>query len=74
MEKVIYVRLIDEGTPVYRPVPSFQISQNVYKIGNQLIYNPNDEKWEFPPNTIVRVMEMCLSGNTVLVAVERLEY
>lgn len=69
MKKVIYVQLLDEGTIVYRPVLSFQLSSNIYKVGEELSYEHKNEKWEFLPNTIVEVEEKNLDGDNVLVAV-----
>ena len=54
MHNTIYVRLLDEGTGVYRPVLSKLINNNIYLIGQR---QDNDEQWEFEPNEIVEVEE-----------------
>lgn len=69
MEKTIYVKLLDEGVNVYRPVPGKKISENIYKLEGMNIYDPLDEKWEFPPESYVEVIEQYLNNENVLVAV-----
>ncbi len=71
MKKIIYVELLDEGTTVFRPVPSTKIKDGVYKLGGEDFYDPEDEKWEFEPESLVKVKEKSLSGEIVLVAHER---
>ncbi len=73
MEKVIYVQLLDEGTVVYRPVLSLELSPTVYKLGGALTYDPKNEKWEFLPGTTVQVEEKYLEGNKVLIAFKRFD-
>ena len=73
MERVIYVQLLDEGTIVYRPVLSLELSPTIYKLGGTLIYNSRNEKWEFLPGETVQVEEKYLEGNKVLVAVRRVD-
>ncbi|HNC38079.1 MAG TPA: hypothetical protein PK492_01875 [Chitinophagaceae bacterium] len=70
MEKNIYIQLLEEGTKVYRPVPSFQIEDNLYEVGGFEIYDPEDEVWEFTPGTYVLVVEKNLDGENVLVAIQ----
>jgi hypothetical protein len=66
--QTIYVQLLDEGTQAYRPVKAEKISDSVYKISEQNIYDTDDEFWEFPPSSIVVCEKQKLSGGTVLVA------
>ncbi len=70
-EKIIYTRLLGEGTDVYRPVPSLIIKDNVHKITGYDIFDPDDEEWEFPPGTIVLVENREIGGEELLVAVKR---
>jgi len=65
----IYVRLLEEGTEVYRAVPTTQIEPSVYLIAPRAPYNTVDETWEFPPGSRVVVIKKVLSGETKLVAV-----
>jgi hypothetical protein len=69
MEKTIYVKLLDEGTVVYRPVSAIEVEKGVFEIIEFDTYNSEDEVWEFLPGTCVLVEERNLSGEDVLVAV-----
>ncbi len=75
MEENIYVQLLGEGTVVYRPVPAIKIKENVYKIQGKEIYDPDDEEWEFLPESIVLVQRRELEGERVFIAIkEQTEY
>jgi hypothetical protein len=52
--KTIYIRLLDEGTEVARPTQGVPLKNNLYRVLSTPDYNPEDEKWEFPPESIVR--------------------
>ena len=69
----IYVQLLDEGTIVYRPVSAKQISEDIYEILGDDIYDTSIESWEFPPRTKVVVKKKILSDGEALVAVSKLE-
>jgi hypothetical protein len=69
MERTIYIKLLEEGTNVYRPVPAVEFKKNVYKLKGENIYDPEDEVWEFKPGIYVVVEEQELNGELVLVAV-----
>ena len=64
----IYVALLDEGVPVWRPVRARRVSGNVYGIVDQS-YDTEDETWEFTPGTEVVCEQRILSGGECLVAV-----
>ena len=66
--KNIYVRLLEEGVEVYRPVPAIEKGNNIYEIQGYDIYDCEDEIWEFAPGSCVVVKEQLLSGGMVLVA------
>jgi hypothetical protein len=70
MVKTIYIQLLDEGTRVYRPVPAIEIREGIYEVKGLEIYNPEDEIWEFPPNTCVIVEKQNFDGENVLVAIK----
>lgn len=70
MVRTIYIQLLNEGTKVYRPVPAIEIQKGIFKINGFEIYNPEDEIWEFPPNTYVIVEEQYFDGKNVLVAIK----
>jgi hypothetical protein len=67
----IYIRLLNEGTEVFRPVPSEKIGNNIYVVGGNDFYDLEDEEWEFTPGTRVRVTEKLLGGLKKNVAFER---
>ncbi len=67
--RTIYIRLMDEGTDVFRPVSATKISDNVYEIDRSNSYDPVDEVWEFLPRTLVKVESSVLSGLAELVAI-----
>jgi hypothetical protein len=66
----IYVRLLNEGTEVYRPTSATPLKENKYKILPAPNYDPETEDWEFKPGSIVRGEKRKLSGGKVLVAVQ----
>ena len=69
MEKsIIYVKLLDEGTEVYRPVDALHIGDMQYQILGHDLYDPNDEKWEFPPGSFVKVVTKNSDQEIILVA------
>lgn len=51
--KTIYVRLLDEGTDVWRPVIAQQLDSDVFLITGENS-TPNDERWEFNFGQTVR--------------------
>jgi hypothetical protein len=65
----VYVRLLGEGVEVFRPVPSRMVSEGVFLLGGEEIYERADEEWEFLPGTAVRAVVKTLEGSEVLVAV-----
>ncbi|SFC86668.1 hypothetical protein SAMN05421747_1472 [Parapedobacter composti] len=69
MERTIYIKLLEEGTKVYRPVPAIELKENIYEVKGKDIYDPEDEVWEFKPRVHVAVEEQELDGELVSVAV-----
>jgi hypothetical protein len=66
MISTIYVKLLEEGTDVYRPVEVEKINENTFRIKDQ---NDYDEVWEFSPGAIVEVEEKELTGEKCMIAV-----
>jgi len=67
--KTIFVKLLNEGTDVWRPVKAEEIGELTYRIIDDGSYDPNDEEWEFLPGSkVVCQMQKKSSGN-ILVAV-----
>ena len=60
--ETIYVRLLDERIPTWRPTTGEKKCEGVYRILPTDDYDPEDETWEFLPGTIVRCEEMTLHG------------
>ncbi len=72
MEKVtVYVRMLDEGTDVFRPTQAERLSTGAYRLLPTPDYDPDDENWEFMPHETVRCERMKLAAGERLVAVSR---
>lgn len=54
-EKVIFMRLYQEGTLVYRPVPALFKEKDIYVLEGEHLYDPDQENWQFTPGTYVYV-------------------
>jgi hypothetical protein len=50
--RTVYVYLPDEAVDVWRPVEAEELESGRYRILGPV---PEDETWEFPPGSIVRV-------------------
>ena len=71
-EAVVYVRLLDEGTDVWRPVRATALPDGTFRLLEPNDYDPDAEKWEFPPLTKVRcVTRKFTDGGEGLIAVAR---
>lgn len=49
----VFVRMLDEGTDVWRPVQAFRLGETTYRIADEPI--PEDEAWVFQPGDVVVV-------------------
>ena len=67
--ETIYVALLDEGTDVWRPVLAARRADDLFEIISTND-DPEDEKWQFPPGSLVKCEHRTLSGGRRLVAVE----
>jgi hypothetical protein len=67
----IYVSLLDEGVDVRRPVPALPVGDDTYVILQPDDYDPADERWEFPPGSVVVVEQRQTSDGPVRAAVRR---
>lgn len=47
----LYVRLLNEGTDVWRPVKARRLGETTYQIADDPV--PQDEEWSFQPGDIV---------------------
>ena len=50
-QATVFVRLLDEGTDVWRPVQAQRLGETTYQIADQVV--PDDEVWSFQPGDIV---------------------
>ncbi len=71
--KSVYVRLLGEGTFVFRPAPAEFLEPDKARLMAPPGYDPEDEDWEFKPGSIVRVELRQLGGVDAFVAVARAE-
>jgi hypothetical protein len=65
----LYVALLDEGIDVWRPTQAEKLPDGSYKLLPTPDYDPEDEKWEFPPGSQVIAERKQLSSGNVLTAV-----
>jgi hypothetical protein len=66
--KKLYVRLLDEGVDVWRPVRGVHLSDDVYRIVSEPM---EGEQWEFPSGSSVRCRPQFFpEGKEELVAFE----
>lgn len=65
----IYVRLLGEGTTVFRPSDAVFIGPRVAKLIAPYDYDADDENWEFKPGSIVMFETRNLEGKDVKFAV-----
>ncbi len=65
----VYVRLLGEGTTVYRSTRAVRVAPGAAKLLPPKDFDPSDEEWEFAPGSVVRIELRVLSGGEVFVAV-----
>lgn len=66
---VIHVRLLHEGTDCSRPTQALDLGNGLFKVFPTSDYDPSDEVWEFPPDSIVRLSVRQSQGTTFLLAI-----
>jgi hypothetical protein len=67
--KTIYIELLEEGTPCWRPVQSEHLGGDVYRIAGE---RPDGEVWPFGQGDIVKCrMRTFQDGSSQLVAYEK---
>ena len=52
---LVYVRLLGEGTVVFRPTAATSIGPDTVRLLTPNGYDPEDEDWEFKPGAVVRI-------------------
>jgi hypothetical protein len=59
-EALVYVRLLEEGTGVWRPVRATALPDGTFQLLEPNGYDPKAERWEFPPLTKVLALRESL--------------
>jgi hypothetical protein len=67
----IYVALLDEGTDVWRPVPAHQVNDVTYILLRPENYDADDERWEFPPGSVVHCERRNTRDGEIIAAVRK---
>jgi hypothetical protein len=68
--KILYVQLLEEGAPTFRPTKAEILGNNLYKLLPTEDYDPEDEVWEFLPGSTVSKKEITdIEGNSMFVAI-----
>jgi hypothetical protein len=65
----LYVRLLHEGTDCSRPTQAVELGKGLFRVLATPNYDPQDEVWEFPPDSIVRSEVRRSDGKLFLLAV-----
>lgn len=69
IEATVYVRLLDEGTDVYRPTRARHVTGNLFQLAADDSYDERLETREFLPGAIVCTEQRILEGERLVVAV-----
>ncbi len=69
LSETIYVPLLNEGTPVWRPVAAERLRDGTFRILTEM---PDDEEWAFKPGETVAVRMHTFSGGKIGLAAERI--
>ena len=51
----VYVRLLNEGTEVFRPTEAVELEEGLFKLMAAPYNNSEDEEWEYLPGAMVRI-------------------
>jgi hypothetical protein len=70
-ELKILVALLDDGVAAWRPVRAKKIDAWTYLILHENEYDSGDEKWQFPPGTLVICELQKLENELCLIAVKK---
>ena len=69
----IFIALLDEGVDVWRPAPAWRVDGSTYIVLRPDGYDPDEERWEYPPGSTVHCEVRTVSDGTILAAVRRVE-
>jgi hypothetical protein len=71
--ETVFVRLLDEGTDVMRPVQAERIRPEIFRLFEPADYDPEYETWEFVPGSLVRCEIRHINNEVIPVVVEMVE-
>ena len=71
MTEIIYVKLLEEGTDVWRPTTGEKVDGYHFVLNATSNYDRRDEAWEFLPGETVACESRVIHGSKELVAVRR---
>jgi hypothetical protein len=69
--ETIYVKLLNEGTDVWRPVEAKKIDSDIYEISSNNKYNNDLEEWQFPPNSKVICVSERKNDKDIKIAIRK---
>ncbi len=69
-EDTVFVRLLDEGVNVFRPIISRRVGKDIYLLMHVKSPSYEDESLEFTVGATVKVERQLFEGKSVLVAVK----
>jgi len=72
-EAIVHVRLLDEGTDCSRPVTALEVAAGIFSLIPSEDYDPDDEKWEFPPGSLVKVVQLQSGSESFTLAIARFD-
>ncbi len=71
MAKVITVHVKLLEGEVFKPVQALSLRQGLYKILPTLDYDSKNETWEFPPGSVIRILEKPDGDKKIFIAQNR---
>ncbi len=67
----IYIQLLGDEEGTLRPTQAIPLANGIYRILATPNYDPEDEIWEFLPDSLVRCEKRNYRGRDYLLAVEK---
>ena len=67
----VFVPLLNEGTRVLRSAPAIRRDKTRFELVPPEVYDPSDERWEFPPGSVVECRVEDSGRGAILVAFAR---
>jgi len=69
-QRKIFVKLLGQETKAWRPTLAEDVGEGLFKILPTPDYNPENENWEFPPGSTVKIEEQDIPGGNIFQHVE----